>query len=122
MRATGLSNVSWLKSSYSNSEGGACIEISYDLLSAARWRKSSHSNSDGGACLEVSDDFLSAAAWRKSSYSNSDGGQCLEFAHNLPSVVPVRDSKDPSRGALVFEAIAWASFVGAVKGDGGALA
>lgn len=26
-------------------------------LSAANWRKSSYSNSDGGACVEVSDDF-----------------------------------------------------------------
>ncbi|MEU0049058.1 DUF397 domain-containing protein [Streptomyces sp. NPDC006309] len=26
-------------------------------LSAASWRKSSYSNQDGGACLEVSDDF-----------------------------------------------------------------
>ncbi|KPI10175.1 protein of unknown function DUF397 [Actinobacteria bacterium OK074] len=88
-------------------------------LSAATWRKSSYSNQDGGECIEVSDDFLSAAAWRKSTYSNQDGGACLEFADNLSSVVPVRDSKDPSRGALVFEAVAWASFVGAVKGDGG---
>jgi hypothetical protein len=88
-------------------------------LSIVTWRKSSHSNSEGGACLEVSDDFLTAAAWRKSSHSNQDGGACLEFADNLSSVVPVRDSKDPSRGALVFEAVAWVSFVGAVKGDEG---
>ncbi|MFC8294465.1 DUF397 domain-containing protein [Streptomyces sp. NPDC057242] len=26
-------------------------------LSAASWRKSSYSNSDGGECVEVSDDF-----------------------------------------------------------------
>jgi hypothetical protein len=26
-------------------------------LSAATWRKSSYSNPDGGACIEVSDDF-----------------------------------------------------------------
>ena len=87
-------------------------------LTNATWRKSSYSNPDGGECVEVSDDFLSAAAWRKSSYSNPDGGACVEVAPNLPSVVPVRDSKDPARGALVFEAGAWASFVGAVKGDG----
>lgn len=34
------------------------------------------------------------------------------------AVVPVRDSKAPARGALVFEAAAWATFVGAVKGGG----
>jgi hypothetical protein len=81
------------------------------------WRKSSYSNTSGGDCIEVSDDFLSAAAWRKSSYSNSDGGNCIEVAHNLPAVVPVRDSKDPGRGALVVEAGAWAVFVGAVRDD-----
>ncbi|MGX4691293.1 DUF397 domain-containing protein [Streptomyces sp. JNUCC 63] len=58
---------------------------------------------------------LSSAMWRKSSYSNSDGGNCVEVAPNLPSVVPVRDSKAPARGALLFEAPSWASFVGAVK-------
>ncbi|MFF4962211.1 DUF397 domain-containing protein [Streptomyces sp. NPDC001222] len=60
---------------------------------------------------------LSSATWRKSSYSNSDGGNCVEVAQNLPSVVPVRDSKAPARGTLVFEAAAWAAFVAAVGGD-----
>lgn len=87
-------------------------------LSSITWRKSSYSNSEGGACLEVSDDLLRAAAWRKSSYSDQDGGACLEVAQNLPSVVPVRDSKAPERGALVFEAAAWAGFVDAVRRGG----
>ncbi|MGV9561175.1 DUF397 domain-containing protein [Streptomyces sp. NPDC003480] len=84
-------------------------------LSGATWRKSSYSNSDGGACVEVSDDFLRDADWRKSSYSNSDGGNCVEVAQNLPSVVPVRDSKDPSQGALVFTAAAWSRFIDDVQ-------
>ncbi|WP_431771666.1 DUF397 domain-containing protein [Streptomyces cucumeris] len=37
----------WFKSSYSNSEGGNCVEV------ALSWHKSSHSNSEGGACVEV---------------------------------------------------------------------
>ncbi|MEU0070794.1 DUF397 domain-containing protein [Streptomyces sp. NPDC006332] len=37
----------WLKSSYSDSEGGNCVEVALD------WFKSSYSNSEGGACLEV---------------------------------------------------------------------
>ncbi|MEU8931281.1 DUF397 domain-containing protein [Streptomyces sp. NPDC048409] len=57
---------------------------------------------------------LSSMTWRKSSYSNSDGGNCLELAPGLPSLVPVRDSKDPDRGALVFGASAWSAFVGGV--------
>ncbi|MFG2596163.1 DUF397 domain-containing protein [Streptomyces sp. NPDC048462] len=35
-------------------------------LSAAAWRKSSHSNQDGGACVEVSDDFASVVPVRDS--------------------------------------------------------
>jgi hypothetical protein len=35
-------------------------------LSAASWRKSSYSNSDGGECVEVSDDFAAAVPVRDS--------------------------------------------------------
>ncbi|MEU9232246.1 DUF397 domain-containing protein [Streptomyces subrutilus] len=37
----------WFKSSYSGSEGGACLEV------AVAWRKSSYSGGDGDACVEV---------------------------------------------------------------------
>ena len=47
-------------------------------LSTLTWRKSSYSNPDGGECVEVSDDLLATATWQKSSYSNPDGGQCIE--------------------------------------------
>ncbi|MET8678037.1 DUF397 domain-containing protein [Streptomyces sp. NPDC004647] len=39
--------LAWFKSSYSGSEGGACVEV------AVEWRKSSHSGSEGGQCVEV---------------------------------------------------------------------
>lgn len=45
---------------------------------------------------------LSAAVWRKSSRSGDSGGQCVEVAANLPGVVAVRDSKDPSGPKLLF--------------------
>ncbi|MEU2742766.1 DUF397 domain-containing protein [Streptomyces sp. NPDC007095] len=89
-------------------------------LTAVTWRKSSYSNSDGGECIEVSDDLLAAATWRKSSYSNPDGGACLEVADNLPTptpLVPVRDSKNPHGPALILPAAAWASFVTGVRRD-----
>ena len=89
-------------------------------LSKVTWRKSSYSNQDGGECVEVSDDLLAAATWRKSSYSNSDGGECLEVVDNLPTptpLVPVRDSKNPHGPALILPAAAWASFVTAVRRD-----
>ncbi|WP_407287477.1 DUF397 domain-containing protein [Streptomyces sp. BP-8] len=85
-------------------------------LSTVTWRKSSYSNSDGGACIEVSDDLLTAATWRKSSYSNPDGGACIEVSDDFPALVPVRDSKAPHGPALLFDAAAWSSFVDAVKG------
>ncbi|MET7567914.1 DUF397 domain-containing protein [Streptomyces sp. NPDC005492] len=84
-------------------------------LSLINWRKSSYSNSDGGNCVEVSDDLLTTALWRKSSHSNSTGGECLEVAQHIPGLIPVRDSKDPSQGALLFGLDAWAGFIGAVK-------
>lgn len=37
----------WIKSSYSGSGGGNCIEV------ALEWRKSSHSGPEGGNCVEV---------------------------------------------------------------------
>ncbi|MFJ5277284.1 DUF397 domain-containing protein [Streptomyces parvulus] len=84
-------------------------------LSAVSWRRSSYSNTSGGDCVEVSDDLLRAADWRKSSYSNTSGGECVEVAHGVPSLVPVRDSKAPSLGALLFAAPAWAAFVDGVR-------
>jgi len=42
-----LTGVSWRKSSYSGTNGGACIEV------AEVWRKSSYSGSNGGDCVEV---------------------------------------------------------------------
>ncbi|MCX4819010.1 DUF397 domain-containing protein [Streptomyces sp. NBC_01142] len=39
--------LTWFKSSYSDSEGSACIEVALD------WRKSTHSDSQGGDCVEV---------------------------------------------------------------------
>lgn len=85
--------------------------------STATWRKSSYSNSDGGACLEVADDFdLSTVTWRKSRYSNPDGGACVEVSDGFGAVVPVRDSKVPHGPVLVFPAGGWASFVSTLKG------
>jgi hypothetical protein len=37
----------WFKSSYSDNEGGACVEVALD------WFKSSYSDDEGGDCVEV---------------------------------------------------------------------
>ncbi|WP_031088621.1 DUF397 domain-containing protein [Streptomyces sp. NRRL WC-3549] len=46
-------------------------------LSAVSWRKSSYSNSDGGECVEVCDDFASAVPVRD---SKDPQGPVLVFA------------------------------------------
>ncbi|MEU2107558.1 DUF397 domain-containing protein [Streptomyces sp. NPDC019507] len=39
--------LTWFTSSYSDDEGGACVEVALD------WRKSSRSASEGGDCVEM---------------------------------------------------------------------
>lgn len=53
---------------------------------------------------------LSDAMWRKSGRSSGQGN-CVEVADNLPDVVGVRDSKDPTGPALTFGPAAWRRFV-----------
>ncbi|MGW6506635.1 DUF397 domain-containing protein [Streptomyces niveus] len=40
-------HLTWFKSSYSDSEGGNCVEV------ALVWRKSTYSDDEGGNCVEV---------------------------------------------------------------------
>lgn len=58
---------------------------------------------------------LARAMWRKSTRSNGSGN-CVEVAENLPDIVAVRDSKNPTGPALVFQPAEWAAFVAGVKG------
>ncbi|MCG5453235.1 DUF397 domain-containing protein [Micromonospora hortensis] len=58
---------------------------------------------------------LSNATWKKSTRSGTSGNDCVEVADNLPNVVAVRDSKDPSGPALTFDPQTWKSFVGFAK-------
>jgi Domain of unknown function (DUF397) len=60
---------------------------------------------------------LSRAAWRKSSYSGGNGGQCVEVARNLPGLVAVRDSKDPSGPRLIVTAGDWRTFLDGMRRD-----
>ncbi|MFE1902537.1 DUF397 domain-containing protein [Streptomyces gardneri] len=57
---------------------------------------------------------LSNARWRKSSYSDGDGGNCVEVLDDVPGVVPVRDSKNPTGPALLVPAAAWSAFVAGI--------
>jgi hypothetical protein len=60
-------------------------------------------------------DSLESARWRKSSYSGGNGGACVEVASNLPGIIAVRDSKDPSGPILVFTRNGWRAFVAGVQ-------
>ncbi|MFB6533075.1 DUF397 domain-containing protein [Streptomyces noursei] len=57
---------------------------------------------------------LTGAVWKKSSYSG-DNSQCVEVAHNLPGIVPVRDSKDPEGPALIFSSASFSAFVHGIR-------
>jgi hypothetical protein len=54
---------------------------------------------------------LTRAVWRKSSYSGGNGGNCVEVARNLPGIVAVRDSKNPTDPALTFTLDEWRAFL-----------
>lgn len=58
---------------------------------------------------------LSQAVWKKSSRSGDSGGNCVEVAGNLPGVVAVRDSKNPTGPALLFSPDTWESFTDSLK-------
>ena len=85
----------------------------YDL-SNAHWRKSTYSDGNGGSCVEVAYDFPGVARWRKSTYSDGNGGNCLEVAAGLPGVVPVRDSKVTGGPVIIVGAVAWTEFIGGI--------
>jgi hypothetical protein len=55
-----LTGAVWRKSSYSGSNGGACVEV------AAVWRKSSYSTTNGGGCVEVAQTQVAVVAVRDS--------------------------------------------------------
>lgn len=86
----------------------------YDL-STAKWRKSTYSDGNGGDCVEIAQGFVGAARWRKSTYSDGNGGSCVEVADGVAGIVPVRDSKVSDGPVLLVGAGAWAEFVGAVR-------
>lgn len=59
---------------------------------------------------------LSRAEWHKSSRSGQNGN-CVEVARNLRGLVAVRDSKHPTRPALLASPDAWRTFTRAIKGS-----
>lgn len=93
----------WFKSSYSDGEGGQCLEVAY------KWQKSSYSGGEGGTCLEV------AYPWRKSSRSSGEGGDCVELS-SCPHAIHIRDSKNPAGPTLSIAPTTWSEFLPYAKG------
>ncbi|MFF4413094.1 DUF397 domain-containing protein [Streptosporangium sp. NPDC001559] len=58
---------------------------------------------------------LTCAQFRKSSLSGANGDDCVEVTTDLPDLIAVRDSKDPSGPALAFTPTQWHSFIGRVN-------
>ncbi|RNG36151.1 DUF397 domain-containing protein [Streptomyces botrytidirepellens] len=58
-----MNSAVWRKSSYSNQEGGDCVEVA-----CAAWHKSSHSNQEGGNCVEVGDGITPVVPVRDSKH------------------------------------------------------
>ncbi|AJE85130.1 putative toxin-antitoxin system, toxin component [Streptomyces albus] len=93
------SRLHWFKSSYSDNQGGDCLEVALD------WHKSSYSDDQGGDCLEV------ALDWHKSSHSDNQGGACVEVAA-CPQTIHLRDSKlGESSPQFAVPAAAWTAFL-----------
>ncbi|MBB4917014.1 DUF397 domain-containing protein [Streptosporangium saharense] len=60
-------------------------------------------------------DPAQSITWRKSSLSGANGDNCVEVTTDLPGLVAVRDSKNPSGPALAFTPAQWRSFIGRVN-------
>lgn len=88
------------------------MTIKADALTSAGWFTSSYSNSQGGECVEGA---RLEAAWFKSSYSNDQGGACVEGAFLADGAMAVRDSKDPHGPALIFTTTEWTAFTSAIR-------
>ncbi len=104
-------SAAWRTSSYSGDTGN-CVEVG--VLGNAAWRKSRHSGTQGN-CVEVA--VLDRTTWQTSSHSGT-AGSCVEVSRNVPDVpdlVAVRDSKNPTGPALAFTSADWRTFISGVK-------
>ena len=57
---------------------------------------------------------LSTAKWKRASKCDNSGGNCVEVAQ-VAGQWAVRDSKDPSGGALLFAPDEWRTFLDGVR-------
>ncbi|MFC9679607.1 DUF397 domain-containing protein [Streptomyces sp. NPDC056948] len=109
MHEDDLSNACWRKSSYSNGEGGSCVEVADGVPGTVPVRDSKLA--DSPVVLVGAAAWVEFAHWRKSNYSNGEGGSCVEVADGVPGTVPVRDSKLADSPVVLVGAAAWGLFI-----------
>ncbi|MEU6405921.1 DUF397 domain-containing protein [Streptomyces sp. NPDC046985] len=97
----------WRKSSYSDDQGGNCVECA--PVGTLAWRTSTYSGDQGGECVECAP--MGALAWHKSTYSGDQGGNCVEVADTPCAAVAVRDSKVTAGPVLTVAPAAFGAFV-----------
>ena len=91
--------MTWRKSSYSNVNGGDCVEVG-----TAPWRTSSHSTSNGGECVEAA--TIGAAV----AVRDSKGHDIMD------SDTKDSDTKDNGAGLVLrFTPRAWTRFTATLK-------
>ncbi|MFL1377683.1 DUF397 domain-containing protein [Nocardiopsis protaetiae] len=75
------------------------------------WTKSSYSNGEGGNCVEARS-FTLTDQWAKSSYSNGEGGDCVEARGMVTySRVGIRDTQNRHLGHLEIPAAEWTALL-----------
>ncbi|XKK41415.1 DUF397 domain-containing protein [Nocardiopsis sp. ARC36] len=81
------------------------------------WQKSSYSNGDGGNCVEARVHAM-GETWKKSSYSNGNGGHCVEARTvSAASRVLLRDTQNRGSGHLSVPVREWDALRLALSGQ-----
>ena len=88
-----LTQVRWLKASYSGGNGGNCVEVGV-------WHKASYSGGNGGGCVEVSATLDTADVPHKA---------------DEDILYLLRDSKGAGGPKLAFTTSEWDAFIAGVK-------
>ncbi|MEV2277625.1 DUF397 domain-containing protein [Nocardiopsis sp. NPDC049922] len=85
-------------------------------MMSEHWAKSSYSNREGGNCVEAR---CIMDGWTKSSYSNGKGGECVEARGVLAvSTIAVRDTQNRDLGSLCFPGGEWTALLDTLRQRG----
>ncbi|MDT0449150.1 DUF397 domain-containing protein [Streptomyces hesseae] len=108
----------WEKSSYSQGNGGQCLEWAPAHAPTGVVPVRDSKRPDGSVLAVPAAAWSTFVAWEKSSYSEGNGGMCVEWAPIIAptGIVPVRDSKRcPDGPVLTLPVASWSAFVAGVR-------